>query len=258
MNYLLRNRSRTSYWKKVVTLVGLFVVGALLFALLGGTIVSTVSPIWRTENGLVRIFRNSFEYWHKKQTLIDENVSLRERVTALEFEKASLTLSLTQEQTLSTLLGRGRREGEVIASVLTRPPQSPYDLFVIDAGESDGITLGSRVSLPEGPLLGVVSDLFSSSAKVRLFTTVGEKTEAVLERGNVPVTLEGRGAGNFRIKVPRETATVIGDKVISADVNYRLLGIVEDIEVSPTDSFKEILVKSPANIFAVRLVSVSP
>ncbi len=258
MNYLPRNKFRYSYWKKISWLFTCFIVLALILSLFGGKVVSVVSPVWRGEHFLSRFLGPTLEYWRGKQALVDENISLREKVTALEFEKSTLTLALNQEHSLEALLGRLPQPGEVIASVLTRPPQSPYDLFIIDAGERDGIAVGAQAGLPEGPLLGTISDVFASSAKVKLFSSAGEKTEAVLERGNTPVILEGRGGGAFRVKVPRETPAVIGDRIISADTSYRLLGVIEDISVSSTDSFKEISARSPANIFDVRLISVSP
>ncbi len=238
-------------------LAGIFVGGAIFFGLLGGPILTLVSPIWQGENMLGRALAHMGENFRTRSSLVRENIALREDVASLELQVSSLNLALSQERSLAELLGRERRVEEVVASVLTRPPQSPYDLFVIDAGEKEGLMVGAWVRLPEGPLLGTISDLFAHSAKVKLFTTAGEKTEAVLERGGVPVILEGRGGGSFRIVVPRETWVEAGDRVVSADTGESLLGVVEKVVVEPTDSFKEILVKSPANIFSVRLVTIS-
>jgi cell shape-determining protein MreC len=257
MNYLPRNRQRTSYGKPLIVVVAVFILGAGFFSLFGGPLVSLLSPVWRGENAVGRFFVMIGEHVATRGTLVDENLRLKERITSLELQVTTLNLTLSQERSLAELLGRERKAKEVIAAVLTRPPQSPYDLVVIDAGESDGLTVGARVRLPEGPILGTVSDLFPHSAKVKLFTTAGEKTDAILERGNIPVVLEGRGGGNFRIIVPRETVVETGDRVISPDIGYSLLGVVEGVDVEATDSFKEILVKSPANIFSVRLVTIA-
>lgn len=72
------------------------------------------------------------------------------------------------------------------------------------------------------------------------------------------VTLEGRGGGNFRIKLPREVESLVGDRVVSADIGYSLVGVVESVESQPTDAFKEVLVSSPTNIFDIRFVKVLP
>jgi len=36
------------------------------------------------------------------------------------------------------------------------------------------------------------------------------------------------------------------------------LAVVEDIRLQPTDSFKEVLAKSPTNIFTLRFVFIRP
>jgi len=142
--------------------------------------------------------------------------------------------------------------------VLTYPPQTPYDIIIIDAGSNDSLVLGSEVSMPEGPLLGVVSEVFPRRAKVKLFSTNGEETGAVLERNNMPVTLEGTGGGNFRISLPRDIAIERGDRILSRSMSSSLLAVVEEVSVEPTDSFKEILAKSPTNIFSLRFVFITP
>ena len=146
----------------------------------------------------------------------------------------------------------------MLAAVLTRPPQTPYDVILIDVGSNASITSGSEVSLPEGPILGTVSEVFSKKAKVKLFSTSGEETNAILERGSVPVILVGRGGGNFKITLSRDITVEKGDRILSADVFSRLLAVVEDVSVNSTDSFKEILAKSPANLFSLRFVFVTP
>src|SRR3989339_757666 len=101
------------------------------------------------------------------------------------------------------------------------------------------------LSLPEGPILGVVSEVFSKSAKVKLFSASGEETNAVLERNSVPVTLVGGGGGNFKLTLPRDIAIEKGDRILSPDITSRPLATVGEISVRPTDSFKEVLAKSP-------------
>ena len=142
--------------------------------------------------------------------------------------------------------------------MLTRPPQSPYDLIITDAGEHEHVVIGSRVRLLEGSEIGVVSEVESHFSRVKLFSTSGEKTNAVLERSQIPVVLEGVGGGNFRISVPRDVAVVVGDRILSSALDASLLAVVADIKVTATDSFKEVLARSPANIFSIRFVSISP
>ena len=258
MNYLPKNRQKSHYSKRIFLLVVLFLAGGLVFTLLDGVLVSALSPIWQVENAGTRVVKNAFENWHSRQALIRENTTLKEKLASAEVELSALYASQGQERTLLELLGRAVPQAGVVASILTYPPQSSYDILVIDAGSRDQVTAGARVFLPEGPELGVVSEVFPSSAKVKLFSTDKEKTNAVLERHNVPVILDGVGAGNFKIIMPRDTEVEIGDRILSAHLAPSLLAVVEDIKVEPTDAFKEVLAKSPVNIFNIRLVLIRP
>ncbi|KKT14658.1 MAG: hypothetical protein UW76_C0001G0015 [Parcubacteria group bacterium GW2011_GWF2_44_8b] len=229
VNYLPKNRLRRPYLRRILVLVAIFISGAVVFSFFDAAIISIVSPIWKAKN-----------------------------IITTGSEIPSILKEQTQENILLELVGRKQKANMVVASVLTRPPQTPYDVIVIDAGLNESITIGSEVSLPEGPILGVVSEVFSKSAKVKLFSASGEETNAVLERNNVPVILIGIGGGNFRLALPRDIAIEKGDRILSSDIASRPLATVADVSVRPTDSFKEVLAKSPTNIFALRFVFVAP
>ncbi|KKT96743.1 MAG: hypothetical protein UW97_C0003G0004 [Parcubacteria group bacterium GW2011_GWA2_45_15] len=229
VNYLPKNRLRHAYLRRIITLVAIFISGAVIFSLLDAIIISIISPIWKIKN-----------------VIITGNVI------------PSLPEEQTQKNILLELVGRKQESNIVIAAVLTRPPQTPYDVIIIDAGSNESLTIGSEVSLPEGPILGIISEIFPKSAKVKLFSASGEETNAVLERNNVPVTLVGSGGGNFKLTLPRDIAIEKGDRILSPDITSRPLATVGEISVRPTDSFKEVLAKSPTNIFSLRFVFVTP
>ena len=235
-----------------------FVLGATTLSILDSTVISLASPLWRTENVVIRNLQNWRAIFDSHKKLLEENALLREKITSLELTILSLSGGKTQEEILLELAGRKQKPNIVIASVLTRPPQSPYDSIIIDVGSNDSISLGSEVSLSEGPILGTVSEIFPKSAKVKLFSSGGEETSAILERGNVPITLVGIGGGNFKIALPQDTPVENDDRILSADISSRLIAIVGEITVKPTDSFKEVLAKSPTNIFNIRFVFVAP
>lgn len=261
MKYLPKNRlggGRVSHAKKALTLALVFIVGAALFSFFDNALTTAVSPLWRAENRFSRSLGGVADFFSTRQVLRDENAALREKVASLELENSALSLSQAENARLLSLLNRTGDRGGITVSVLTHPPQSPYDLLVVDAGESEGVTLGARVYLPEGPEVGTVTQVFPSFSRVKLFSSAGEKTQAVLERFEVPVELEGRGGGNFKIVLPRETLVEVGDRILSGSLNPHLVGVVEEVNLEPTDSFKEVLAKSPANIFEVRFLTVRP
>ena len=258
VNYLPKNRLRYPYFRRILTLTIIFISGAVLFSFFDTAVISLVSPVWKAENIIIRNFRNGATFFVSQKKLVEENTTLKEKLSSLELKILSLSREQTQENILLELVGRKREPNTVIATVLTHPPQTPYDIIIIDAGSNDSITLGSEVSLSEGPILGIVSEVFPRRAKVKLFSASGEETNAVLERNNVPVTLVGAGGGNFRMALPHDMAIEKEDRILSADITSRLLAIVGEINAEPTDSFKEVLAKSPTNIFTLRFVFVTP
>lgn len=258
MTYLPRNRGRRGHGRQALWLLAIFLLGALFFSLFDNLLTRAVSPLWRGENAFSRSLAGFGDFFRTRASLREENASLSERLASLELENAALSLSEAENERLLGLMGRLGEAAGVTVSVLTHPPQSPYDLLVVDAGEREGIAAGSRVFLPEGPEVGTVTQVFPGFSRVRLLSSSGEKTQALLERFEVPVEVEGRGGGNFKIVLPRETPVEVGDRILSGSIRPHLVAVVEEVSLEPTDSFKEVLAKSPANIFSVRYLTIRP
>lgn len=236
----------------------IFAFGAIIFSLLDRAIVSVASPIWKSESSIIRSLRNVTAYFSSHKKLAQENVALKEKLSSFESQALSLSGWQARENLLLELIGRKPEPNTIISSVLTYPPQTPYDVVIIDVGSDDAVKVGSEVFLPEGPLIGKVSEIFPKKAKVKLLSADGEETGAILERHNVAVTLIGVGGGNLKMELPHDVAVESGDRILSADVTGRLLAIVGGIEAKPTNSFKEVLATGPLNIFNLRFVFVKP
>lgn len=257
-NFLQRNRHQVFYKKRIVVVILIFVLGATFFSFSRGLMINLFSPLWRGENAVAVGFRNLATFFRSKNSLIEENRILRDKLVSNELANMSLQTIGEAENSLLSNFGRTNPNKFIAASVLVHPPQTPYDSLIIDAGAMDGVPLDAEVSLPEGPKIGAVTEVFSKSSRVKLYSSNGEETNAVLERGEVPVTLIGRGGGNFEIALPRDVAVEVGDKILSAHLSPTVIGVVGDIEMKPTDSFKKIIVRSVANIYSMRLVIIVP
>lgn len=254
VNYLPKNRQRTNHIKNIFFLVTVFVLGATIFSVFDEALLSVFYPLWKTESAVTRSFANVTSFFTSHQGLFRENTLLKEKIASLEMELRA-TVGVETRQALMELANRSGSD-TVIAAVLTRPPQSPYDTIIVDAGSNEFVSLGSVVSLPEGAVLGVVSEVFSNRSRVALFSSANTETPAFLERGGVAVTLIGAGAGNFKIISPQDTLVEIGDRILSADISSKLLAVVASVTSEPTSSFKEVLAKSPLNIFNMRFVLI--
>jgi cell shape-determining protein MreC len=257
-NYLPKNRSGKSRLLQLFILVAILISGATVFYFLDSVIISTASSVWKTENVITRHLRNGVAFFNTRQALVRENAILRERLSVLEKEKTALSLEQIQIDTLLDLVGRKQESRLVAAAVLSHPPQTPYDVLIIDAGSTQSVIEGSKVISLEGSVLGVVSKSFPEKARVKLYSTNGEQTNVVLERDGLSVILNGSGGGNFKLVLPRDVKVEKGDRILSPEIRPRLVAVIEEVNVKPTDSFKEILAKSPVNIFNLRFVFVAP
>jgi cell shape-determining protein MreC len=262
-NFQSRNKQRTPYNRRILIVVFIFVVGAIFFSLSAGGFIRIFSPIWSGENAFGRVIRDTYLFVETKNALIKQNQYLLDRINADEVLLASNGTAVGNQNKLLENLGRTPNRKGITAAILVHPPETPYDILIIDIGSDNGVVVGQEVSLPANPAsdgqepkVGVVSEVYKKQSRVELFSASGEKTNAVLERNSVPVVLLGRGGGNFEFSLPRDASVVVGDKILSADINHVLIGVVGDVEMEATDSFKKVLVVSVLNIYTENFVTV--
>lgn len=254
-NYHQRNKS--TKWRTVIVVLFVFVIVFYLLSFVRLPLVSFATPLWNAENKTTDALANSFSFLSSKSALIQENRELNFKLQSYEAERIAYVGWREREIELMNLLGRkGDREG-IAASVIVHPPQSPYDVLVVDAGSSSGVLEGERVRMPEGPFLGTIVEVSANNAKVKLFSSSGTETNAVLERHNISIVLIGAGGGMFKFSLPRDAEVLPGDRILLADMEASLLAVVGDVSLKPTDSFKEVSAKGPTNIFNTRFVLIS-
>jgi cell shape-determining protein MreC len=222
------------------------VFGVLIFGYFGSQISNIFSPLWKSNTLVHRSVANVVTSLRGKDELIAENIALKEKLESYEELVISLRAIASSRDELIASFGREQVEG-IPAAVLVRPPETPYDILIVDAGENLGVKPTSLVTTPEGLSIGTVAEVFSKTSRVKLYSTAGERTDAVLERGSESVTLVGRGGGNMEFTVPRDTPIEIGDRILLPHLATSLVAVVGHIEVKPTASFKNVIAKSPAN-----------
>jgi cell shape-determining protein MreC len=257
-NFLPKNsfrKKQSGTGRLVLIIASVFILGVLFFSYLGGYLSNLFIPLWNSKTFISSGAENLFASLRSKDALISENNKLRENLASDEELIVSLRAIASSRDDLISSFGRSFQSG-IPASVLVHPPETPYDIILVDAGESLGVRPQSEVTTPEGVSIGIVSDIFSRSARVKLYSTAGERTDAVLERGSMPVTLIGRGGGNLEFTLPRDKAVMVGDRILTPNLAASLVAVVGEIDVSPTDSFKTIFVRSPINPSEIRHVVI--
>lgn len=186
--------------------------------------------------------------------LIEENESLKTRIISLEYlEKENQEL----KSFFSRLPGEKTAKEYILASIISKPPQSPYDVLIIDVGQDNGIKNGMRVFAYGDILLGYIVEVASKESKIKLFSFPGEKINVLIQNStggeNISVTAEGLGGGNFKIKLPDSIEVKIGDKITGTGLPAQaggllILGVVEKIETNQSDPFQKIYFRTPINI----------
>ena len=213
-------------------------------------------PVLVAGNSVGEKFKNFGAYLAFKSSLYSENEKLKYEILENQTDRANYNSVLAENISLKEILGRKDEKANMILSaILSKPNQSPYDTLVIDAGIKQSLQIGDIVFAFGNIPIGRVSDVYSNSSKVTLFSNRGEKTQAIVGKG-VFVELVGRGGGNFEMILPRDFILVKGDQVVLPGITSHIVGIIETILSDPRDPFIKALLVSPVNIQELKFVEV--
>ena len=195
-------------------------------------------------------------WFSSKAALERENVTLKAELTHAQAELADRDALYAENLALKKSFGRiDAAPGRVLADVIMRPPGVPYDMLLVDAGTRQGVALGALVSGGGSTVIGTVSDVYDSTARVALFSSPGAQYSALL-RGTVPVSIEGNGGGSFSGKVPAATQAAVGDHITLLGIAGGFAGTISAIKAPEGDSFKTLYFHLPVDLFELRYVEV--
>ena len=261
MNYPLKSsnyedRRRNLRNKALLTIV-IVVLGILIIA--SGPIKRVMfymaEPLWKFENSILN--SSFFEYFKSKQVLIGERVAIEQKLF-MAGNLLSINETLQNEnEALKSLLNReDTKLKSILASVLVKPPQTPYDMLIVDIGEDYGIKVGDKVVANSNVFIGEVSEVFPSTVKIILYSTPGRKLSVVLGASSISVEAVGIGGGNFNIFLPREVEVKEGDVIVIPSITSNVFGVVEKVNFKDKDSFQTVFFKSPVNISELSFVEI--
>ncbi len=199
-----------------------------------------------------------FELLRSKRALVDQNAELRLQLEESNAKSVAANLLAAENETLRTFAGRNPEGKRVLAGILLRPPEAPYDVLVIDAGTDENLTKDDRVFAYGNLALGVIEDISANRARVRLYSSSGISTNADIMQAtsSIAVTLIGQGGGNFIVQLPRGALVATDTPIALPGITGSLVGVVGAIRSKPADSFETALAKSPVNIRGLRYVEV--
>lgn len=189
-------------------------------------------------------------YSFRRMILPNDGAVVGEKV-----ENALISALQSENDQLKSLLGRTvDKEQMILAAVLVRPPQTPYDSIIIDAGTNLGIIEGDIIYAKMNYAIGRVVSVSKKTSVITLFSSSGQKANVFIGTSTTSVTAEGRGGGNYYIKLPRNIEIAVGDPIVWPDIQTILLGTVEVVDTGNGDAYANIYFKSPVNINTLRYV----
>ena len=261
MSYLLDKKiKRNKYFRYVIFVVVLFILIYFRSPIFRGlSYVASIifHPVLTLGNNIGEKLSNTGAYFYSKNVLLLENEDLKSKLNEQEVRMANYNSTLDENLKTKEILGRkDTKANMILASILSKPNQSPYDTLIIDVGAKDEILFGQRVFALGNIPIGRIAEVDVNSAKVILYSNPGEKTEVVVTGKDTFMQIIGRGGGNFEMILPRDFVLEKGMETVLPGITPYTVGIVQTIISDPRDAFQKALLASPVNIQELKFVEV--
>lgn len=198
-----------------------------------------------------------------------ENVSLRERLVALEAENAKLIEIDSENKRLRALLKMGEefKISGVTANVIGYDPTKLVQSLMLDKGTVDGVRKGMAVA-GEGGVVGQVVAAGFKSSSVLLITDHGSGVDAVIQGSRTRGVVEGTGRDTCEFRDVCELRYVlydddikVGDRVVASGMDGiypkgLLVGVVSKVEKKSSGLFQSVQVKPTQNLRQIETVLI--
>ncbi len=219
--------------------------------------VTVFSPVVYVSHSINSFFYNFVDTFNNKYYLVKENARLNDELVKLNAHFSNYDELVQENQELKSAAGRFPEDKQfTFAAVLSKPPASVYDTFMIDGGTDVGMEIGQTVYVNGDVPIGTISSVFPKIAIVELYSSPSEKMDARLDPSHIDVTLFGHGEGSFLVSVPHDLVVQENSFVVSKEINPHVLGKLEKIISDPRDSSQTLIFSSPININEINFVEV--
>lgn len=242
--------------KPFVYIVGTILLALLLFSPLYNILFSSLQKIviasWEEKNDINTKTNNFLQSFAAKQSIIEKNNQLQQEIKRLEIDNIRTRYLANQLEIIS-----GYKDQNIIpANILDYGSLASYDHIIINQGLDDGINIGDIVIVSDSVHIGFIVDAYSRSARVMLYSDVGQSINGILYPHNEVLVAKGNGSGNFIIESPREINVEIGDIFYSLNQPNNIIAVVEHIDFDPRDPFKQVYLRYPVNIKQHQIVGI--
>jgi rod shape-determining protein MreC len=222
--------------------------------------VSVLMPFEVAGERVARPFRDAWAWMSDLLDAKDDNEELRReneelRREVIEARTAVQELALQGE--IDAYVSGPRFPDDfnpIVATIIGRPPTPYQQVVVVSAGSGDGVRLNAPVVSEGGNLVGLVTDVTDSTAKITLITDQTSSVSAVvLETQAAGVVKLGASSSSLVLdRVEKDELVSEGNTVITAGWTTERfeslfprgipIGVVESVGQQDVDLFKRIQV----------------
>jgi len=258
MNYQLRDRRKKD--GGIYKILGVFLLICLIYWIFGGLLTDVLHG---SQKGVARFFG----YYNDPVRPVSENSLIKDLKRENQSLKVLLGRAEEPEDVLATSTGTTTileakkvmntpASGTVLGVILARPPRTPYDSLLIDIGEDEGLLVGDVVYGDREYVLGTIVEVQRGTSIVKLYSAPDQKIDVLVGDSTIPVVAEGRGSGNFYIKLPKNVTVTEGDQIIAPGIVGKVLGTAERIDSDPGEAYAHIYFRAPVNLYTLHYVQV--
>ncbi len=214
------------------------------------------APVFRSANFVANESHLFFASFGNTATLTLQNEKLSNENEILISENQALLQKTTSLEALfSVPTGRKNVIG-ILAEVIARPPESPYDMLVLAKGSTAGITLGMEAFGEGGVPIGIVSSVTADFSRTTLFSSPGMKTHGWIGNAHLPITIMGAGGGVMSASLARSAPIAVGDSVWAPGPGALPIGKVVRIDSNPSLPSATIRIMPTLNVFSITWVEL--
>lgn len=257
MQSLSRRKKSKKHWVVYTIILCVLLLLTIGTGFIRPIVIGMSRPLVKTANNARDTARMADVWSLSKGELVAQIDALKAENEQLVLTKTNLEKEKSESLVWSTLFAETYTVDSLIRTlIISKPNQSPYDTFILDAGSVDGVREGAIVTIDTTAILGHIDSVQEYTSTAVLFSSPRVETVARLERSNSDVTLVGTGGGNMVVEIPKEIETALGDRVLLPAFHNKVIGIIRDITLDDRDANKKLYITLPTNILTLDHVFV--
>ncbi|MCR4334078.1 MAG: hypothetical protein NUV60_03670 [Patescibacteria group bacterium] len=239
------------------TLALIFAVCVLCLRLLApNLLLQLFAPAFGASNVIAAQSHSFFSSFSDAAALAARNDQLVSENAVLTNENIALEQRITDVIALAGSANIQKSATGILAGVVIRPPESPYDMIIVTAGERVGVTPGLEAFGGGGVPIGQVTSVTADFSRVTLFSTPGMVTRGWVGRMSVPIDIYGAGAGAFSASLSRSANVVVGDNVYVPGPGMLPIGSVVRIDGDPSATNVTLRIAPRTNPFSLTWIEL--